>query len=272
MTSTRFFAAVVALLIVLPLIAWQNLAGSVFVVAVTMMLCAGEYAEMAFPGNSRYPFYWLVVGNTALLAGTMSGRHELSLAAGAVVMMATMLRTTLAPPDPISSAADQVGRMVLGLAWIGGLCPFVLVLRSWEHGFMWVILVMVISFFGDTGAYFAGRQFGATPLHPRVSPKKSWEGFWGGIAASTVGAVLVKATLLPELALLDAVCLGALGSAAGVCGDLSESLLKRSFDVKDSGWIMPGHGGMLDRIDSLLFVGPTVYAFLTLVGHLPPSA
>ena len=159
-----------------------------------------------------------------------------------------------------------MGRYLVGIAWIGGLFPFLVLLRGWERGLAWVMLVMVISWFGDTGAYFAGRAlsgrlFGDRKLAPRVSPKKTWEGFLGGVIASAVGAMLVVHLAIPNVGLLLAALLGAVASAVSVLGDLSESLLKRAFDVKDSGWILPGHGGLLDRVDSLLFVAPTVYTF-----------
>jgi phosphatidate cytidylyltransferase len=114
---------------------------------------------------------------------------------------------------------------------------------------------------GDTGAYFGGRAMGRTPLHPIVSPKKTWEGLGTGTLATLIGVVVMKLTLLKTLTLIDCLGLGLIGSAVAVLGDLSESLLKRAHDVKDSGWIVPGHGGMLDRVDSLLFVAPTVYAW-----------
>lgn len=268
MTSTRFFAAMVGLSVVLPLVGWGGMAGSMVVVVTAMLVCLHEYASMAFPDGTWAAMPWLVASSSALLLGELAG-GTVTLASIVAVVMATMMRSTLSPPDPIGLAADGLGRMLVGVMWIGGLFPVLLVLRSWESGFAWVMLAMVISWFGDTGAYFAGRAFGATPLHPKVSPKKSWEGLFGGAAASIAGAVLVKLLGLPRLGLFDALAIGALGSVAGVLGDLCESLLKRSFDVKDSGWIMPGHGGLLDRVDSLLFVSPTIYVYLALAGRIP---
>lgn len=264
MTSTRFMAAIVGLSVVLPLVAWGGMAGTTFVVLCAMAVCLGEYATMAFPEDIRYAFYWLCLNSVTLAVTLVWGPHENLAAVAGVLLAITMAQVTLSPPEPITFAADRLGRYVLGTVWIGGLFPTLLLMRRWEHGLAFVVLVMVISWFGDTGAYFAGRAFGRTPLHPKVSPKKTWEGFAGGVVASGVGASLMQLFFLPDLGVVEAPILGVLASAMSVLGDLSESMIKRSFDVKDSGWIMPGHGGLLDRVDSVLFVAPTVYAWMVL--------
>ena len=118
-------------------------------------------------------------------------------------------------------------------------------------------------------AYFAGRAFGRRKLYPLVSPKKTWEGFFGGLAGSVIGLLIVRLVGLSwqwtDLTPFDCVVLGVVLGSAAVAGDLSESLMKRAYGVKDSGWIMPGHGGLLDRIDSVLFVAPLLVGYLHLV-------
>ena len=106
---------------------------------------------------------------------------------------------------------------------------------------------------------------GGTKLYPKVSPKKTWEGVAGGVILATVGALVVRWVGLPALSVVDCLILGPVLCLAGVAGDLAESMMKRSFDVKDSGWILPGHGGLLDRIDSLLFVAPLLYTWVRFV-------
>jgi phosphatidate cytidylyltransferase len=130
------------------------------------------------------------------------------------------------------------------------------------RGHLWLGLVFALTFACDTAAYFVGRFLGHRPLFPRVSPKKTVE----GTAAGFVGAVLAAFLLAPLVGLGPgwALVLGLLGGAGAVLGDLAESLLKRAAGVKDSGWVFPGHGGFLDRLDSLLFVVVVVY----LVGAL----
>lgn len=124
-----------------------------------------------------------------------------------------------------------------------------------------VFLTLTLAWMGDTGGYTFGRLFGKTPLYPAVSPKKTREGLLGSVVFSTASGVLASFTYLPELPLLGGVVLGAAGALLGQAGDLMESLLKRSSGTKDSGSILPGHGGLLDRIDALLVVSPMVYLY-----------
>lgn len=126
----------------------------------------------------------------------------------------------------------------------------------------WLTVTMSTAFLSDTVAYFVGRAVGKHPLYPAVSPNKTIEGAVGGLFGGVL-AQLGMGTfwLLPELAWTDAVILGVLGSIFGQSGDLVESMLKRSCGVKDSGNVLPGHGGILDRVDALLFVAPLVYYY-----------
>jgi phosphatidate cytidylyltransferase len=119
---------------------------------------------------------------------------------------------------------------------------------------------MVLAWGSDTSAYFVGRKFGKTKLAPRISPKKTLEGSAGGLTASVVGAVIMS-FFLPGLGPVDAIALGILAGAAGQAGDLLIAGLKRSSGVKDSGGILPGHGGILDRVDALAFTAPATWAY-----------
>jgi phosphatidate cytidylyltransferase len=128
-----------------------------------------------------------------------------------------------------------------------------------DSGAAWIVFAMTITFVSDTTAYVVGRAIGRTRLAPYISPKKSWEGAVGGFAGATIaGALLVPLLGLPVAVGWGAV-LGGVGSLAGQIGDLAESLLKRQVGIKDSGHLIPGHGGLLDRADSLLFTVPTLY-------------
>lgn len=265
MTSTRVLAAIIGLAVVLPLAGFGGVAGTAFIVFTAMVIALGEYAAMAFPDDARYAFYWLCLCSLCLATASLWAPADKAGATAGLLLVLTMSSITLEPDEPLSVAADRMGRMVLGVVWIGGMFPFLVRIRAWEHGFSWVLLTMVVAWMGDTGAYFGGRALGRTPLHPLVSPKKTWEGLAAGGAATLVGVLVVKLALLPVLTVFDCVAVAVIGSAVAVLGDLSESLLKRAYEVKDSGWIVPGHGGMLDRVDSLLFVAPTVYAWAVLV-------
>jgi phosphatidate cytidylyltransferase len=128
-----------------------------------------------------------------------------------------------------------------------------------------IVFVLVAVWFGDTGAYFAGRFLGKTKLYEAVSPKKTWAGAFGGLGGSLLGAILMKVFFLKELSWVDVVLLALPGAALAQMGDLAESLIKRSTGVKDSGAILPGHGGILDRIDALTSTLPV--AALALYGQ-----
>lgn len=133
-----------------------------------------------------------------------------------------------------------------------------------EPGAAWIVFVLAITFLSDTGAYFTGRLVGNHRMAPYISPKKSWEGAIGGLIIATLtGAFLVYVLGLPIPTWVGAL-LGCMGSIAGQAGDLAESLIKRQVDIKDSGRIIPGHGGILDRIDSLLFTAPVLYYMITI--------
>ena len=140
----------------------------------------------------------------------------------------------------------RVGLAVLGAVYPGLLLSALVPLRGLPHGIGWIILALAVTWMNDTCGY------------PRISPKKTWEGFAGGAAGSIAGAIIVKLLFIPELPLWGAAAVGAGASVLGPLGDLSESMLKRAFGAKDSGRLLPGHGGMLDRIDALFFNAPFV--------------
>jgi len=180
------------------------------------------------------------------------------LAAGMVV---ALLASAMLQRGSIEQAPRSAGLGALAWGYAGLLPAAVVALRVREDaGWQWVVLLFVVTWANDTLAYFTGRFLGKRPLAPRISPKKTWEGFWGGAAGSVLGALAVKFLLLPGLPVAAAVGVGAGAAVLGPLGDLSESMLKRTAGVKDSGKIIPGHGGLLDRIDAVLFVAPWVVA------------
>jgi phosphatidate cytidylyltransferase len=264
----RIAAAAVGLAVLLPAVIWGGLVAVEIIIWVVSVVCVAEYAAMAFPRDRWAAGIAVFVGFAAVFAAAMHGPPGSVGAVIGVGVVAAMIFVTLRPGPTLDGAADRCARLLLGVGWIGQLA-FLPLLRQRDHGLAWVFLVLAASWLGDTGAYFSGRFLGRTPLYPKVSPKKTWEGVAGGITLATVGTFVIRAVALPELSVADCALLGPGLCLAGVIGDLSESMLKRSFDVKDSGWIMPGHGGLLDRIDSVLFVGSTLYAYVAVRALLP---
>lgn len=261
--KTRLIAGLSGLAVLLPSIIWGGSLAVQIIVLLALAICTYEFASMAFPDDRNPAMAWLGTGVYLGYAVSFAFPEQL-VAFFALWVPATLIFVTLRPGEDIARAADRAGRHILGLAWLS-LLPMLVRLRDLPDGLAWIFVVLGIAWLGDTGAYFAGRSFGKHKLYERISPKKTVEGMVGGIVTATLGVFVITRIGLPSASIVDCLVLGVVGCVAGVLGDLSESMLKRAFGVKDAGSIMPGHGGLLDRIDSVLFVGAVVYGYATLV-------
>jgi phosphatidate cytidylyltransferase len=155
----------------------------------------------------------------------------------------------------------------LGALYIGWLGSYAILVRALPNGLVWTALALLTVWATDTGAYFVGTRLGQHGFFTSISPKKTWEGAIGGVVCATVTMLVLGALI--GLTPIQSLVFGLGISIAGTFGDLAESLLKRQTGVKDSGSIVPGHGGLLDRIDSLLFAAVFAYYFLTWVLRVP---
>jgi phosphatidate cytidylyltransferase len=162
----------------------------------------------------------------------------------------------------IETAAQEIAFALLAFIYIPFLLMHLVLLRQTDFGIQWMFVIMLIVMTNDSAAYYTGSAFGKHRLYPLVSPKKSIEGAIGGLVGSLGGTLLAKFTFFPQLSFRDAVVTALVVGVVGQAGDLFESLLKRSFGVKDSGTIIPGHGGVLDRLDSILFAAPITYYYV----------
>jgi phosphatidate cytidylyltransferase len=158
-----------------------------------------------------------------------------------------------------------IGHLVLTRALETPLDPGPLAWLRIEPGAAWIYTIFGITWVNDSAAYLVGRRLGRHRMSPYISPKKSWEGAVGGVLGAMAWAVAAVPLLGLPVGLAAAALLGFVGAVGGVLGDLAESLLKRQAGVKDSGTLIPGHGGILDRIDSLLFVGPLLFYLIVLL-------
>jgi phosphatidate cytidylyltransferase len=160
--------------------------------------------------------------------------------------------------EPIEQSVARASTWVTGLLF-GSLGLTALAwLRRGPDGVEWVFCCLMATWGNDTSAYFTGRAIGRHKLLPAVSPHKTWEGFAGGLLGSIAFMFLAKAIFFPSLSVADCLIVGVVTGVVGPIGDLSESMLKRAYQVKDSSHIIPGHGGLLDRIDALIFNAPVV--------------
>ena len=171
------------------------------------------------------------------------------------------------------NAVYHISSTVFGVIYVAFLGSHLILLREYPltisldygMGASFVFLAVVVTWAGDTGAYIVGSILGRHPLIPRVSGKKTKEGSLGGLIFSIGGALVAKLTFAPYLELWQALLLGLIAGVVGQLGDLFESLVKRDLDVKDTSATIPGHGGILDRFDSLLFTAPLTYYFMKFV-------
>lgn len=167
--------------------------------------------------------------------------------------------------NPIPNSIEHISTSLVGLIYIPLMLSYLIIIRGMEKGAHLVLLLLIITWMGDMMAYYTGTLWGKHPLCPAISPKKTVEGTIGGLAGSSISALIYKALFFPKLSIFAIILLAIVVNIIGQVGDLSESIIKRWAGVKDSGSILPGHGGMLDRVDALIFSAPAFYYFLTLV-------
>jgi phosphatidate cytidylyltransferase len=261
--ASRLLVAAAALPVVLGLVylgGWWMFV----LVAVGAALALHEFWLLARPLSPLSPA-GSIAGLLALAAAKVSGIEWMLGALLCSFPIAFALKAVAATRQ---AATASVSATVMGAVWIGGGLAFLLLLRDLPaHGRLAAFTVLLAVWAGDTLAYFAGRLLGRHRMAPTTSPGKTWEGFVFGTAATVFVAFvcLYKSDFLNSG---EAVALGGVLAAAAPLGDLFESMLKRDMDVKDTGRLLGGHGGVLDRIDALLFAAPAAYFFIAALGRL----
>lgn len=246
--------------VVLILLGGWLLAGMLIVV---LGIAALEYVRLMQRGGYR-PAWWIAfVLIVVLLIDPLLSQSTLAPVALTLALIGSLAwqLTRRSPSATVDWALTLAGGLYLG--WAGR--HFILI-REFPNGGMWLLLVMTGTWFADTGAYVVGTRWGRHKLAPLLSPKKSWEGLLGGILFGIVcNALLALALSLPAI---HGALLGLIGATLGAIGDLSISMMKRQVGAKDSGHLIPGHGGALDRIDSLLFSVLACYLYLSWFAQL----
>jgi len=171
----------------------------------------------------------------------------------------------LAPNHNRSSVVLSIGKLLMGILYVALLLPHLVLIRGMPFGKEWVFFTLAVTLMGDTASYFGGSYFGRHKLYPSVSPGKTIEGSIGGFIGNIGMALIFRKYFLSQVEVYHCLVLAMGLGIMGQVGDLCESMVKRNAGVKDSGKLLPGHGGMLDRIDSILFSAPFLYYYAILI-------
>jgi phosphatidate cytidylyltransferase len=256
----RWVTAIVAVPILFGIIAYGGEEAFAVLIVLASLTGMEEYNRMAFGrGLTLEKAETMVIALFILLAAFFANLPLLLAVLTFGVMTVLMLNLLRMRRQGVDMT--HAGRVILGVLYIPLLMAHFIMIRRSQSGVLWIFFILVLAFAGDIAAYYIGRRFGKRKLLPEVSPGKTVEGTIGLVAGSIAGCLLFKLFFFPMLPVAHAVVLGLVGSVAGQLGDLSESALKRAAGVKDSGMILPGHGGILDRLDCLMFITPFVYYY-----------
>lgn len=198
--------------------------------------------------------------------GAHFGQVETLLAILALAIVLLFL-LAVAKPEDMKTVMAPMAVTLFGMIYVGFLLSHVLLLGKQSRGILWVFFLLITVWTGDTVAYFTGTVIGKHKLYPKISPKKSVEGLLGGLGGSVIAALLFRVFFLPDVPWSYALFLAFFIMLIGQVGDFGESMIKRSADVKDSSHVIPGHGGVLDRLDSFLFSAPFLYYCVLWLGR-----
>jgi phosphatidate cytidylyltransferase len=234
----------------------------IFAAVVILFILGGvwEYNNMVFGnGFAREKIEGLIFALIIpLLALTGNNQYVLAALAFSVLLIFILFVFSIKESnfDVLS-----VAKVIFGIMYIPFLMSYFISLRMMEKGIVWIVFVLVLAFIGDIAALYVGKYFGKHKLVPFVSPGKTWEGLAGLVIGSTAACLIFAYLFLPEISLIQIAILAFAGSIIGQLGDICESAIKRNYGLKDASSLLPGHGGILDRLDCLIFIAPFVYYF-----------
>jgi phosphatidate cytidylyltransferase len=268
MLRQRVLVTAVLLPIGLTLIYFGDLAFLIFI-TLLLGLAAWEYAKLFTIGGFQPSAILIVFGTVAITLGRGFNGVENSHWVLGVYILASMLIHLIAYERGREQAATDFAITISGALYVGWIGAYLVSLRGLPNGMWWFMVALPSVWGADTGAYFYGRKYGRRQLSPRLSPKKTWEGYFAGIISGVIIGVgfayLAGSQLAPEAGItpLRGAVLGLVLSVVTPLGDLGESMIKRQFGVKDSSNLLPGHGGMFDRIDSWIWGAIISYYMIT---------
>jgi len=234
----------------------------VFVATVALTAVHEYFNLIDRTGINGFPILGMVLSLLLLLSFYFDGRFMMEWG---LVASVTLFGSWFLQESNVKIAIDQIAYTLFGVLYVAGLGGYCLLIRSFEGGGALILFLFLIVWLGDITAYYGGKRFGKRALARAVSPSKTLEGSIAGLSGSLLAGYIVGAWFLDYMMMSHCLLVALLCGIIGQFGDLAESLLKRHVGVKDSSNIIPGHGGVLDRIDSLLFAGPVFYCYFKLV-------
>jgi phosphatidate cytidylyltransferase len=233
------------------------------IVAIAGCLSLLELYRLCFETSSRRLAVAIGLGGCVAL---ILGPHEPALVqTGLLVAVLAVLSIPVLVQLPLLATVRDGAIVLTGMLYIGLTLSYLVGVRLLPQGELLLFFLLLVTWAADTAAYYVGTLYGRRSLAPRISPKKTVEGLAGGLIGAIIVAFVARWFFMPEFSNLDVLALAVLLTLTGLWGDLVESAVKRSVGVKDSGGLLPGHGGMLDRLDSLLFTAPAFYYYVAFV-------
>jgi phosphatidate cytidylyltransferase len=265
----RILTALVSVPILIVIIGYAPPPCFFALVAAAAVLGLEEFLSIARKSGLELDRPWIHAAALVLLLSFYFSPADLQPAFFILTISALALLALSLRRKNLQGALAGASAALLGLVYVPVTLGLMLVLyrlsTPWGLGHRWIFFLLLVVWCGDTGAYYVGRAFGRRALSPRVSPKKTIEGSLGGFLGNTFAAFLAKYLFLPSAPIAHLVLLAIVLGAVSQIGDLSESAIKRGAGVKDSSNLLPGHGGMLDRIDGVLFAAPLMFGYLRFI-------
>jgi len=276
-TGVRAATAAVLLPLVVAAVWFGSTALVTVLVAATVAVALWEFLAMGAQQGLRGFRFWTLLCSLLLMASqtsaaglwipagagdwTFADKPELPLELVFLVFVLGAGALAVAGRRAVNEALPSLGVSAAGLLLVAWPLSYIVRIHALENGRLWLLFTLALIWAGDTLAYFTGRAMGRHAMAPQVSPKKTWEGAAGNVAGSLLVAAIFSRWL--DVGLIHLLAIALLANVAGQLGDLVESAYKRGAGVKDSGTLLPGHGGMLDRVDALIFAAPVVWAYLS---------
>jgi phosphatidate cytidylyltransferase len=233
-------------------------------VTIASLLALAEFYNLHFRGDRLPVGIGIGLGAGALLLAALQWPGVVPDRGVLAATVVSVILYRLAGHRPIKDGLADAAVLVFGVLYVALMLGHLLLTRALARGEFLIFFVVLVTWAADTGAYYVGTVLGKHRLAPVISPNKTVEGLIGGVVLAVVAALVAQAWFLPDFSITDCLATGIILSVAGLFGDLAESAMKRSAGVKDSGWLLPAHGGMLDRLDSMLFTAPAFYYYMVL--------